>query len=64
MGGGAGEDGFAVQRVVDEATADREVEVVVGAVAGARGLQVEDLLGGDSSHGSGEESGSEELHFR
>lgn len=45
VGGGTGEDGFAVEGVWDDTAADGEVEIVVGAVGGAGGLQVEELVG-------------------
>lgn len=52
VGGGTGEDGLAVEGVRDDTTADGEVETVVGAVGGAGGLEVEELLGwGGGSRG-------------
>lgn len=52
-GRGTGEDGFAVERVADQAVTDGEEQVVVGAVAGAGGLQVEELCGWGGGHSSG-----------
>lgn len=63
VGGDTGEDGFAVEGVWDDAAADGEVEIVVGAVGGTGGLQVEELVGWSGDSRGGQESdGGEELH--